>query len=181
MQEVWKDVVGYEGLYQVSNLGRVKSFDRAIREGRNRIPGKMMFPHQDRKGYLNVNLSREGKIFHAKVHRLVAQAFLPNPENLPEVNHINFEKDNNFVKNLEWVTSKTNSEHFFGSEKAEQRNKKLRKEKNPNAKLTSKDVNLLRKLRKEYRIKRTTLALLFGVSLSQIQRIIYNKHWLLEG
>jgi len=175
--EIWKDVIGYEGFYQVSDLGRVRSLTRLIRDGRNKISGKMLSPFYDEKGYLNVHLSKEGSIFHTRVHRLVAKAFIPNTEILPEVNHKDFNKNNNTPDNLEWVTGLANSRHFFNSEKAESRNKKLRNENNPNAKLTQKDVDLIKKLRNEHKIKRETLALLFGVSLSQIKRIIYGWQW----
>lgn len=168
--EIWRDIKGYEGLYQVSNLGRVKSLSWSI-------PGKIMKIFSDEKGYLNIHLSKDGKVFHAKIHRLVASEFIGNPEALPEVNHKDFNKANNTPENLEWVTSLQNSTHFFTEGDYESRNKKLRNERNPNAKLTRKDVDLIKKLRSEYKIKRETLALLFGVSLSQIKRIIYGWQW----
>lgn len=94
MKEIWKDIVDYEGLYQVSNFGRVKS----LWFGQERI----MKPYKNKKGYLQLILCKEGKQKHLYVHRLVAQAFIDNPDNLPEVNHRDENKENNRVENLEW-------------------------------------------------------------------------------
>ena len=99
--EIWKDIEGYEGLYQVSSWGRVKN----SRTGRVLKAGK----HKD--GYLQVLLCKNGKRTTYRVHRLVAQAFIPNPQNKPQVNHIDEDKENNRVENLEWVTNTENINH----------------------------------------------------------------------
>ena len=101
--EIWKDIEGFEGLYQVSNLGRTKSlnYNHTKKE-------KILKPSLNEKGYLLVNLYKEGKGRSYLVHRLVAQAFIPNPEDKPQVNHKDEDKTNNKVENLEWVTSKEN-------------------------------------------------------------------------
>ena len=104
--EIWKDIEGYEGLYQVSNLGRVKSLNY------NRTRKEKILKHgSDKKGYLYVNLCKEGKKRNYRVHRLVAETFIDNLENKPEVNHKDEDKTNNKVENLEWVTSKENSNY----------------------------------------------------------------------
>lgn len=106
-EEIWKDVVGYEGLYQVSNLGRVKSlgFDKWHK-------GKILKPSYDSKGnYLFIGLHADGKVTQRNVHRLVAEAFIPNPNNLPCVNHIDEIKTNNRADNLEWCTIEYNSNY----------------------------------------------------------------------
>lgn len=101
MNEIWKDIDGYEGLYQVSNLGRVKRVNT----------GRVLKGVKDRKGYLIVNLCKNGSQSTKKIHRLVAQAFISNPESKPQVNHIDENKTNNMVSNLEWMTSTENNNH----------------------------------------------------------------------
>ncbi len=118
MNEIWKDVIGFEGLYQVSNLGRVKSLDRKVnsRYGINRIiSGKILKKLINTKGYLYVDLKRKCKGKKHLIHRLVAQAFIPNPENKPQVNHIDGNKQNNCVSNLEWNTISENQQHAFAN------------------------------------------------------------------
>lgn len=102
MKEIWKDVVGYEGIYQVSNLGNVKR-------------KYILKPHKDRRGYLFVNLSHNSKVLCSRVHRLVALAFIPNPLNKKEINHKNGNKLDNRVENLEWATHKENMKHAFSN------------------------------------------------------------------
>ena len=103
--EIWKDVVYFEGLYQVSNLGRVKSLNYS-RTGREKVlkPSKT-------NGYLQVYLYKEGKSKRFSIHRLVAFAFIPNPNNLPIVNHKDEDKSNNCVDNLEWCTVAYNNNY----------------------------------------------------------------------
>ena len=96
-KEIWKDILGYEGKYMVSNWGRVKSLNYH-RTGKERI----MKPSDNGHGYLFVVLCKDGKDKKCRINRLVAQAFLPNPDNLPEVNHKDENKYNNCVENLEW-------------------------------------------------------------------------------
>lgn len=114
MDEVWKDITGYEGLYQISNYGRVKSLERKVRHNYGKfrtVPEKILKPSPDGDGYLYVSLSKEGKKKNPKIHKLVALHFLSNPDNLPQVNHIDENKDNNVVTNLEWCTSLHNLQH----------------------------------------------------------------------
>lgn len=98
--EIWKDIEGFEGLYQVSNYGRVKG-----------LKTNTILKPNEHTGYLRVQLSKNGKQTNHFIHRLVARTFIPNPENKPEVNHKDADKKNNHVENLEWVTSKENSRH----------------------------------------------------------------------
>jgi NUMOD4 motif len=97
---IWKVIEGYEGCYEVSDEGRIRSVRRCVRCGRNN--GKIYRDGVERKprlkmGYLRLNLTKENKIKNFSVHRLVAKAFLPNPSNLPEVNHKDGNKANNFI------------------------------------------------------------------------------------
>lgn len=106
MKEIWKDIAKYEGLYQVSNYGNVRSLNYRHTGKVNKI-AKM----RNRYGYLIVALSKNSVKSRKQIHQLVAKAFIPNPENKPEVNHIDGNKENNVVSNLEWVTSKENTQH----------------------------------------------------------------------
>lgn len=112
MKEIWKDIPGYEGLYQVSNMGRVRSLDRVLiysNGQRHSYKGVLLKPGRGKTGYLSVCLGNHGR--EAGVHRLVAEVFIPNPENKSDVNHINGDKSDNRVKNLEWVSRKENMAH----------------------------------------------------------------------
>ena len=103
-KEIWKDIAGYEKMYQVSNLGRVRSLDRYSWNGYKYWlqKGKILKPCQQKSGYLNVDLSNgHSKSHKYRVHRLVAQAFIPNPNNYPQVNHKDEDKSNNKVEKLE--------------------------------------------------------------------------------
>ena len=121
MEEIWKDIEGYEGLYQVSNLGRVRSLDRYVkqwRDGLKPVKGQIIKPcvRSIHNQYYYVNLWKSGVIKHY-VHRLVAQAFLPNPDNLPQVNHKNECKWDNAVWNLEWCTREYNCKYGTSGER----------------------------------------------------------------
>ena len=108
--EVWEDIAGYKGQYQVSDKGNVRSVDRIDSRGRKR-EGALLKLIYDKDGYVVVNLYKNGIRARKKVHRLVTEAFIPNPNGLPQVNHRDEVKDNNNVENLEWCTSKYNNNH----------------------------------------------------------------------
>lgn len=107
---------GYEGIYQVSNLGRIKSLDRRVKDNRREryqnLKGKQLKFTDNGRGYQLVFLTKESKRINKYVHRLVAETFIPNPKNLPEVNHKDLNKSNNCIDNLEWITNADNKRHY---------------------------------------------------------------------
>ena len=114
--EIWKDVVGYEGYYQVSNLGNIKSLTREIvySDGHMQtVKGKKLHPHLTKHGYLLVGLNKNNIKKRKHVHDLVAEAFIENPLGLEEVNHKDYNKGNNCVDNLEWITHEDNMNDMF--------------------------------------------------------------------
>jgi hypothetical protein len=111
--EQYKKHYGFGGNYEVSNLGNVRSITH-LSNGRNGLktsPGRLLKPHKVKKGYLRVDLSRNGKSHHFFIHRLVAQLFVPNPYGYRMINHKNGVKTDNRAENLEWCTSKQNTQH----------------------------------------------------------------------
>ena len=157
MNEVWKDIDGYEGIYQVSNLGKVRSLDRKVW---NYIkPGRILKTHNNGHGYYNVSLHNKDKIEkHAYIHILVAKAFIPNPNNYTEVNHKDFDKTNNCVDNLEWVTHRENCKHAWvtglRTKSEEERRKKIQMY---NIKLKSINEHDVFKIYNEYKTKKVTM------------------------
>lgn len=116
MNEVWKPVPSYEGLYEVSNLGNFRAVDRYVpsRWGHDRLyHGKPMLTETTYDNYQRIVLMKNGVKRRFMAHRLVALAFIPNPQNKPEVNHIDGNKSNNIVSNLEWCTASENTQHAF--------------------------------------------------------------------
>lgn len=115
--EIWVDIHGYEGSYQVSDHGRVRSLDREVKHprwGTMKRKGKLLKPVYNSDGYAGVFLYSEGKSRRASVHRLVAEHFIDNPKHESEVNHINEDKRDNSVQNLEWVSHADNVRHGTG-------------------------------------------------------------------
>ena len=165
MNEIWKDIQGYEGLYQVSNLGRVKNLKR------NKILKSII----SSQGYITRQLYKNKIPKNVRIHRLVAEAFIPNPENKPQVNHIDGNKTNNCVSNLEWVNQCENMQHAV-------KNNLFTRLYGENAryrKLTNDAVLYIRKhyIKRDRLFGATALALKFGVSIGMISYIASGKSW----
>lgn len=162
--EEFRPVVGYENYYLVSSHGNVKS----IRMGLHRV-----MKQANTKGYKAINLKVKGKAIMKKVHRLVAEAFIPNPNDYPLINHLDSDKTNNKVSNLEWSTSKLNTAHGikFG-------NIKISGEDSPNTDLTNDDVMEIRRLFSESCISINELGIKYNKKIGTIQNIVNNKSWL---
>lgn len=125
MKEIWKDIEGYEGLYQVSNLGRIKSLKRKDSLGRT-IQEKILKLSKTSWGYFRITLKKENKRKNFLVHRLVAKTFIPNPNNYLEVNHKDEDKLNNEIENLEWCDRNYNANYGTIKERlAEQARKRV--------------------------------------------------------
>jgi hypothetical protein len=165
MEEIWKDVKDFEGLYQVSNLGNVK-----------RLVSKRVFAERlignsiDRYGYVKRVLCKDGKMYFFTEHRLVANAFIPNDFNKPTVNHINGIKTDNMVENLEWCTIKENNDHAIKTGL-----KNLKGIKHHNCKLTEEQVREIREI--GFSQTRMSLAKKYNVSRAHILRLIRNEGW----
>lgn len=125
ISELWKDIgiykgIDYTGIYEISSKGRFRSLDRTIIDKRGGVrlyEGKEMIPFPDSSGYMKVTICKNGKVHEARINCLVAIAFIPNPNNLPQVNHIDEDKANNDVNNLEWCTCKDNINHGTHNER----------------------------------------------------------------
>lgn len=175
--EIWHDIKNYEGYYQVSNFGNVKGLDRKITTvyGKQRLlKGKMMKLVKDRDGYLTVKLSKNNTLKHGKVHRLVAESFLDEISYKNEVNHIDGNKENNKIENLEWCTSSENRKHAV-----ENRLLKVVGSENPMSKLNEENVTKIRALYNENKKQNNILKLAteFGVSFQTIWEIVAFKSW----
>lgn len=138
-KEEWKEIQGYEGIYEVSNFGNVRSLPRYKRgnfDSKVFIEGKTIKQVKNNRGYYIVQLSKNNKVKNFSVHRLVAEAFIPNPNNFPQVNHKDEDKSNNRVSNLEWMTLKRNIN--YGT-----RNKRMALTKGKNVKAFDDDGNFI--------------------------------------
>lgn len=164
MIEIWKDIEGYIGLYQLSNLGRVKSLSRF----NSRTERILKTNSVSKSGYIIICLSKDNIKFGIALHRLVAEAFIPNPEGKMQVNHIDGNKLNNTVDNLEWNTASENTIHAI--------NNKLRKqncEDNHQSKLSKQQVLEIR----ESNLSQRKLGKIYNVAQSTIYRIKNRKTW----
>lgn len=170
-EEVWKDIPGYEGKYLVSSRGRVKAVYRWIKNNE-----KILSPMLNKDGYYQVNLSFRGKVKHCRIHRLVAEAFIDNPNKYPMVNHKDEDKENNCFENLEWCDHTYNIRYGTRTKRSFETMKR--------------NHSFHRVLTKEqaYEIRRTCIpydavyginptAKKYGVSTTVISAIVHNRLW----
>lgn len=152
MEEIWKDVKGYEGIYKISNRGNIKSIDRiskAIRKNKiisQKFKGQALRPFISTTGYFTIKLTKNNNYKSFKIHRLIAIHFIPNPDNKAEVNHIDGNKLNNDINNLEWATHLKNMRHAFSTglvDITKYSNMRVG-EKNGNSKLTDSEAKLIK-------------------------------------
>lgn len=173
-KEVWKDIKNYEGYYQVSNLGNVRSLDRHITHKNGTVKkyyGRILKAAISR-GYYKVDLVKKGKRKNATIHRLVAESFIPNCEHLPQINHINGDKLDNRAVNLEWCSTSYNIQHSHDNNLTNTPKGKF----HYNSKLKEKDIINIRKLLTQG-LSQFKIADKYGVSRSCIQSIKEGKTW----
>lgn len=172
MKEIWKDIPGYEGSYQVNNFGIIKSLSRLTDHGKYGkfiMKGRILKPKKH-NGYMIVSLRLNNKTVTASIHKLVALAFIENPENKPCVNHINGIKDDNRMENLEWCTYKENMSHAVKTGLNNMKGTNHHK-----AKLNDNDIRTIRKSRNK--ISQSKLGEMFNVSQQHINKIMTGKRW----
>jgi hypothetical protein len=170
MRELWKNITGYEGMYKISNFGRVKSYKKRTGKGVIFLT-TFLFSGSTIK-YLIVHLSKNNNKKNCAIHRLVAQAFIPNPENKPQVNHLNNNPLNNHVDNLVWGTPSENMRHCV----KQNRCNKPKGETHHFHKLKVKEVLTIRSLRKNGSTYRE-LAETFRVGKRHIVNIVNKTSW----
>jgi hypothetical protein len=173
--EKWLDVYGYEGLYMISNYGKVRSLEKIVDYGKKKAvrPEKILKTRISKDGYEYCILSDNKNKKTLKIHRLVAIAFIENPDSKKTVNHIDGNKLNNNSSNLEWNTHRENTMHAIMN--------KLRSgvkgEKSHLSKLSKKQVDEIRLLSKNYSKTRTEISKIYNISGSQVYRIVNNLNW----
>ena len=169
---MWKDIPGYEGLYQASDMGEIKSIRRWVNNGQpsgRYVEEKILKPVLSGRGYEQVMLRKNGKSVHQYVHRLVALTFLANPSNKKAINHKDGNKRNNSVNNLEFVSYSENNYHAYAN------GLKGKGELFYNSKLSSENVMFIRNTYPK--LNYNQLAKLFNVSRATIRDVVLNKTW----
>lgn len=174
MEEHWRDVPGYEGFYQVSSLGRVKSLARLSLQN-HALPERIRRAVRDKDGYRVVNLCRDGQARLHKVHRPVGAAFLGPPGEGAQINHLDGDKANNRAENLEWCSASENIRHAFRTGLKTGRRVSSYGETNSHCRLTDAACAEMRRVKRESGCSNAALARRYGVSPSQVGRVINNR------
>jgi len=161
MKEIWKDIPGYEGLYEVSNLARYRKYSTK----------RIHAINSNRDGYMVAWLTKNSSRIGTGIHRLVALAFIPNPNNYKEINHIDGDKSNNSISNLEWCTRSENIRHAFDTGLKPGK----KGEDNGRSKLSNEDIIEIRKLKNK--LGAPTVGEMFSVSTGLIYHIWHGRSW----
>lgn len=173
--EIWRDVAGFEGYYMISNLGRIKSLTRKITEKTGKVnilKSRIIRQCVNDQGYWRFTANKDGKRKGLLQHRLIATAFIPNPENKPFINHKNGIRSDNRIENLEWCTHQENVDHSWRTGL----NQNIG-EGNSVSKLTLKDVLYIKKVYEDKWGQQSSLARMFNVTPSAIASVVKNKSW----
>jgi hypothetical protein len=174
INELWKSVAGYEGFYEISNMGNIRSVDRVVmnRGSKKRLKGRMLKPNVNANGYKYVVLCRDGVTADHRIHRVVAEAFIENPLEKRCVNHKNGVKTDNRVENLEWVTSYENNVHAL----ADGLRIPTRGVRHARAKLTEEQVYEIRR-RCDAGERKVDIAADYGLKPVSISPIATRRNW----
>ncbi|MFG3613126.1 NUMOD4 domain-containing protein [Rummeliibacillus stabekisii] len=186
MTEEWKTIKSYEGYYEVSNLGNIRSLARVVigKNGlRYHVDMKILKPGLTKAGYNTVSLHKNSSRKTFYIHKLVAEHFIPNLHNKRVVNHLDGNKTNNQVSNLEWATYSENSRHALATglfkPTSSNKNGKVQGENNYAARLTEEDVRFIRNntINHGGNISRKEMSETFGVGITTIANILYRRSW----
>lgn len=180
MSEIWKDIPEYEGLYQINEIGEIKTLDKVVKnaKGFRKIYGKKLKLQLDKKGYYRIGLTKNNKQKFYLVHRLVAKTFISNKNNYPVVNHIDGNTRNNCVTNLEWCTYSYNIKHAYNIGLKNPKSAEHEGIKNPKSKLKEEQViEILKEKQNNNNIKEAYKKLNFKISFSGLEQIWYGYKW----
>jgi len=176
MEEIWVDIIGYEGFYQVSNTGKVRSVDRSIKYSNGKVyvyKGKELSLKYRKDGYYTACLCKNSDEKNLFVHRLIAFAFIPKVDNKPFINHKNGVKTDNRIENLEWCDYSDNNKHAYDTGL----NSTLKGEKSHFSKLKSADIYSIRNMYHNWFFTKWELADIYKMTYNSIHNILIKKTW----